>query len=532
MSKIITAEEAAKLIKDNDFVATTGTSGLAGLPEELIASIGERYEKEQSPKNITFMNGSGIGINTEGRGMDYLAQEGLIKRVISGHAGFSHRMSRLIVENKIEGYFFPQGVITQLWRSIAGKKPGVITKVGLNTLMDPRVQGGKINSVTKEDLISVVELNGEEWLLYENLPVNVAIIRGTTADENGNITTEREVANFEILSLATAVRNNGGIVIAQVERIAEAGSLNPKEVRVPGVMVDYVVQSQNPEYHYQTMSTAYNPALSAELKVPLNSIKPAKLDAKKVISRRAAMELTPKSIVNLGVGMPSLVSSVATEEGVQDEMTLTVEFGLFGGSPAPAMDFGASYNADAIINHDHMFDFYDGGGLDVTFLGLAQLDQQGNVNVSKFGSRLMGPGGFINISQSSKKVVFMGTFAVGSKEKFENGQIIIENHGKGKKIIEQVEQITFSGEYASKADIPVLYITERAVFDVVDGKLRLIEIAPGLDLEKDIIAWMEFRPLIAEDLKTMDSALFQEQWGQLKDIIEEKKNFTACLYLK
>ena len=276
------------------------------------------------------------------------------------------------------------------------------------------------------------------------------------------------------------------------------------------------------------MSTAYNPALSAELRVPLNSIKPARLDAKKVISRRAAMELMPKSIVNLGVGMPSLVSSVATEEGVADEMTLTVEFGVFGGSPAPGLDFGASYNADAIINHDHMFDFYDGGGLDVTFLGLAELDKNGNVNVSKFGPRIMGPGGFINISQSSKKVVFMGQFAVGSKEKIANKQIVIEDHGKGKKIVEQVEQITFSGEYASKAGIPVLYITERGVFDVVDGKLRLIEIAPGLDLEKDIIDWMEFRPLIAENLKTMDPVIFQEEWGNLKDIIEEKKNFTLA----
>ena len=528
MSKIISVEEAAKLIKDNDFVATTATSGLAGLPEELLVSIGERYKKEQSPKNITFMNGSGIGINTEGRGMDHIAQEGLIKRVISGHAGFSHGMSRLIVEDKIEGYFFPQGVITQLWRSIAGKKPGVITKVGLNTFMDPRVQGGKINSVTKEDLISVVELNGEEWLHYANLPVNVAIIRGTTADVNGNITTEHEVANFEILSLATAVRNSGGIVIAQVEKIAEAGSLKPKEVRVPGVMVDYVVVSQNPEYHYQTMARYYDPALSGELRVPLASIKPAKLDAKKVISRRAAMELSPSSIVNLGVGMPSLVSSVATEEGVADEMTLTVEFGLFGGSPAAGLDFGGSYNADAIVNHDYMFDFYDGGGLDVTFLGLAQLDQHGDVNVSKFGPRIMGPGGFINISQSSKKVVFMGQFTVGSKEKFENNQIVIEDHGKGKKIVDHVEQITFSGKYASKAGIPVLYITERAVFDVVEGKLRLIEIAPGLDLEKDIIDWMEFRPLISENLKTMDPALFQEQWGNLKTIIEEKKNFTLA----
>jgi propionate CoA-transferase len=240
------------------------------------------------------------------------------------------------------------------------------------------------------------------------------------------------------------------------------------------------------------------------------------------------MELSPSSIVNLGVGMPALVSNVAAEEGVSDEMTLTVEFGIIGGVPASGFDFGASYNPEAIINHEAMFDFYDGGGLDATFLGLAQLDQFGNVNVSQFGPKVVGPGGFINISQSSKKVVFMGQFTVGSKEKFENNQIVIEDHGKAKKIVDHVEQITFSGKYASKAGIPVLYITERAVFDVVDGKLRLIEIAPGLDLEKDIIEWMEFRPIIAENLKTMDPSIFQEQWGNLKTIIEDKKNFTLA----
>lgn len=523
MSKIISLEEAAKLVKDGDVVATTASSGLAGLPEELIVGIGNRFKEEGKPRNITFINGSGIGINSEGRGMDHLAHEGLVKRVISGHAGFSHRMSRFIAEGKVEGYLFPQGVMTQIWRSTAGKKPGVITKVGLGTYVDPRVQGAKANAITTEDLIHVVELNGEEWLHYQNFNVNVALIRGTTADENGNITTEHEAANFEILPLATAAYNNGGIVIAQVENIAKAGTLDPKKVRVPGVMVDYIVVSKNPEYHFQTMARHYHPALSGELKVPINTISPVELNAKKVIARRAAMELTPNSIVNLGVGMPALVSNVAAEEGVSDEMTLTVEFGIFGGVPASGFDFGASYNPEAIINHEAMFDFYDGGGLDAAFLGLAQLDQYGNVNVSQFGPKVVGPGGFINISQSSKKVIFMGQFTVGSKEKVQNNQLVILDHGQGKKIVNHVEQITFSGEYASKTGLPVLYVTERAVFDVVDGRLRLIEIAPGLDLEKDILAWMDFRPLIAENLKTMDPLIFQEQWGGLQEIIAAKR---------
>ncbi|WP_071394740.1 acyl CoA:acetate/3-ketoacid CoA transferase [Bacillus tuaregi] len=523
MSKKISLEQATKLINDGDIVATTASSGLAGLPEELIVGIGERYKAEGSPKNITFVNGSGIGINSEGRGMDHIAHEGLVKRVISGHAGFSHRMSRFISEGKVEGYLFPQGVLTQIWRSTAGNKPGVLTKVGLGTFVDPRIQGAKANSITTEDLIRVVELNGEEWLHYPNIDVKVALIRGTTADENGNITTEHEAANFEILALATAARNNGGIVIAQVENIAKAGALDPKKVRVPGVLVDYIVVSEKPEYHSQTMARYYHPALSGEMRVPLGSIEPVKLNAKKIIARRAAMELSPSSIVNLGVGMPALVSNVAAEEGVSDEMTLTVEFGIFGGVPASGFDFGASYNPEAIINHDAMFDFYDGGGLDAAFLGLAQVDQYGNVNVSQFGPKVVGPGGFINISQSSKKVVFMGQFTVESKEKIENNQMVITNHGKGRKIVNNVEQITFSGEYASKAGIPVLYVTERAVFDVVDGKLRLIEIAPGLDLEEDILAWMDFRPLIDDSLKPMDPSIFQEQWGGLKEIIDEKR---------
>lgn len=523
MSKVISLEQSAKLIKDHDVVAVTASSGLAGLPEELIVGIGNRFKEEGNPRNITFINGSGIGINSEGRGMDHLAHEGLVKRVISGHAGFSHRMSSFIAEGKVEGYLFPQGVMTQIWRSTAGKKPGVITKVGLGTFVDPRKQGAKANSITTEDLIHVIELNGEEWLHYPNFDVNVALIRGTTADENGNITTEHEAANFEILPLATAARNNGGIVIAQVENIAAAGALDPKKVRVPGVLVDYIVVSKNPEYHFQTMARHYHPALSGELRVPLGSIKQAKLDAKKIIARRAAMELSPNSVVNLGVGMPALVSNVAAEEGVSDEMTLTVEFGIFGGVPASGFDFGGSYNPEAIINHDAMFDFYDGGGLDTAFLGLAQLDQYGNVNVSQFGPKVVGPGGFINISQTSKKVVFMGQFTVASKEKIENNQLVITDHGRGKKIVNEVEQITFSGEYASKAGIPVLYVTERAVFDVVDGRLRLIEIAPGLDLENDILAWMDFRPLIAEDLKVMEPSIFQEHWGGLKEIIDVKK---------
>src|SRR5690625_3994707 len=350
MSKIKTASAVAKLIKDNDVIGISASSGLAGLPEEVLVAIGERFKKESHPKDITFIHSSGIGKGSEGRGADHLAQEGLIKRIISGHPGDSHRMTRFISEGKVEAYLFPQGVMAQLWRSTAGNKPGLITKVGLNTYVDPRVQGAKANSKTTEDLIDVIELNGEEWLHYHNFPIDVAVIRGTTADENGNITTEHEVANFELLPVANAARKNGGIVIAQVQNIAEADSLDPKSVRVPGVMVDYIVIGSD-DYHYQTKKTYYDPALSGELKVPIESIASMPLGPRKIIARRAAMELMPNSIVNLGIGMPDGVSSIAAEEEVSDEMTLTVEFGIFGGLPAGGQDFGAAYNAQAYIDH-------------------------------------------------------------------------------------------------------------------------------------------------------------------------------------
>ena len=522
MSKIISAKEAALLIEDEATIGTSASSGLAGLPEELLIAIRDRYLKEKHPKNITFIHSSGIGNNTEGRGADHLAYEGLIKRMISGHPGFSHRMARFISEGKVEAYLFPQGVIAQLWRSTAGNKPGLITKIGLNTYVDPRIQGAKANDRTTEDLIDVIELNNEEWLHYHNFPIDVAIIRGTTADVNGNLTTEREIANFEILHVAMAAKNRGGIVIAQVEQIAANQSLDPKQVKVPGVLVDYIVVAKK-ENHYQTMRQYYDPALSGELKVPTDTIPKMPLNARKIIARRAAMELEPQSIVNLGIGMPDGVSSVAAEEGVADELTLTVEFGIFGGSPALGYDFGSSYNAEAYIDHPSMFDFYDGGGLDATFLGFAQLDQFGNVNVSQLGTKVIGPGGFINISQSSKKVIFVGTFTDGLKVNIENQSLQITDHGRTKKLIPQVEQITFSGKFATDHGLPVLYITERAVFDLHEGRLRLIEIAPGIDLENDILAWMDFKPLIANQVKLMDPTIFKEAWGGLKEIFDTKK---------
>ncbi|WP_249870683.1 acyl CoA:acetate/3-ketoacid CoA transferase [Oceanobacillus saliphilus] len=523
MAKVISAAEAAKLIKDEDFVATT-TNGLGGLPEDLLASIETRYQEEGHPKSITFAHSCGIGNGQEGRGSDHLAYEGLVKRLIAGHTGTSPKMAKFAAEGKIEAYLLPQGVMTHMYRSTASKKPGVMTKVGLHTYVDPRVQGAKVNDNTTEELIKVVEFDGEEYLHYPNLPIDVAMIRATTADTAGNITIEGETVHFEQLPLATAAKNNGGIVIVQVKQIAEAGSLRPKDVTVPGSLVDYIVVNETPEYHSQTMGSVYNEAFTGDLRVPLDSIPPIKLDPRKVIARRAAMELVPDSLVNLGIGMPAGVSSVASEEGVGNEMTLTIELGVFGGTPAAGLDFGAAYNAGSMIPHDSMFDFYDGGGLDTAFLGAAQFDKFGNVNVSQFGSKVTGPGGFINISQSSKKIVFMGTLTVGGKAEIKDNKLVITEQGKAKKAVEEVQQITFSGKFANETNLPVLFVTERAVFDIHEGRLRLIEIAPGVDLEKDILEWMDFEPVIADDLKEMDPAIFAEQWGGLKEIIESKKS--------
>lgn len=516
MSKIITADQAAALIKDKDTVAWT-TVGMSFFPEEIAMALEKRFLETASPRDIVPVHDCGCG-DSKTRGMAHLAHEGLVKRLISGHTGQAPAMGKLIVENKIEAYLLPQGVLATLWRQIAGHKPGVITKVGIGTFVDPRLQGGKVSARTTEDLVKLIEIEGEEWLLYKSFPVNVAVIRATTADEHGNLTAEEEAMVAEALPMAQAARNTGGIVIAQVKYLANAHTLHPKNVIVPGVLVDYVVVAK-PANHMQTIATDYNPALAGNLRIPMGSIPPMKFSERKIIARRAAMELAPKMIVNLGIGVPDGVASVAVEEGVSTQFTLTTELGTYGGVPAAGGDFGAAYNTDAIIEHEAQFDFYDGGGLDIAFLGLAQTDQAGNLNVSKFGARVVGPGGFINITQGSKKVVFCGTLVNGAELAFVDGKVSVVKEGDIRKFVKQVDQITFSGAFAQKTGLPVLYVTERCVFELRPQGLTLIEIAPGLDLEKDVMAAMDFRPLVAADLKEMNPAIFNKSWGGLKDLM-------------
>ncbi|MHC1744515.1 MAG: acyl CoA:acetate/3-ketoacid CoA transferase [Syntrophobacteraceae bacterium] len=504
--KIVSAEEAVRLVRSGDTVALDGLMG-GGSPEELIAALEKRYVETGEPKGLTLLYASGIG-DSKDKGVNRLDHEGLLKRVIAGHWGMTPKLQRLAVADKLEAYNLPQGVISHMFRDIAAGNPRTISRVGIGTYVDPRLDGGKINAITTEDLVEVVAFDGKEFLAYRTMPVQVAFVRGTTADLDGNITMEREAMTLEALPVAMAAKNSGGLVIVQVERIADRGALNPRDVKIPGILVDCVVVSQ-PENHWQTSGTQYNPAFSCEFRIPAASVAPLDMDERKIIARRAAFELRPNMVVNLGIGMPEGVASVANEEGVFEFLTLTTETGSIGGIPSGGKNFGSSTNMDCMLDMHMQFDFYDGGGLDLACLGMAQMDRHGNVNVSRFGPKLAGCGGFIDISQNSKKIVFVGTFTAGKTQiAVDDGTLRIVKEGGVKKFVNDVEQITFSGETARKNNLEVLYITERCVFRLTREGVELTEIAPGMDLEKDVLAYMDFNPVVKE-LKTMDARIFK-----------------------
>lgn len=490
--KVVSAAEALQLVRDGDTVASSGFVGI-GFAENLAVALEKRFLAHGSPRGLTLVYAAGQGDGKD-RGLNHLGHEGLVARVIGGHWGLVPKLQKLAVENRIEAWNLPQGVISHLFRDIAAGRPGHLSRVGLGTFVDPRHGGGRINSRTAEELVRLMPIDGQDYLFYKAFPIHVGLIRATTADADGNLTMEREALTLESLAIAMAVHNSGGVVIAQVERLAEVHSLPPRQVKIPGVLVDCVVVAEKPEYHQQTFAEPYSAAFAGELRVPVADVAPMALNDRKVIARRAALELRPNSVVNLGIGMPEGIAAVAAEERVIDLITLTAEPGVIGGIPAGGLNFGAAVNTQAVIDQPYQFDFYDGGGLDLAFLGLAQADAEGNVNVSKFGPRLAGAGGFINISQNARRVVFVGNFMAAGVPKF----------------VARVEHRTFSGREALRRGQDVLYVTERAVFGLHADGVALLEIAPGLDLQRDVLDRMGFAPVVERAPALMDAALFGE----------------------
>lgn len=513
--QVISCKEAADLIEDGWTVSTSGFTG-SGHPEGISTAIEQRFLATGRPRDLTLIYAAGQG-DRKTRGTGHFGCEGLVRRIIGGHWGAAPRLGALAVANKVEAYNWPQGVVAQMFRAIAGNKPGVVSQIGLHTFVDPRYDGGRLNSRTTEELVELIVLRGSEYLFFPAQPIHCVILRGTSADPDGNISMEHEVFHNDVLSLAQAAHNSGGIVIVQVRRLVPEHSIHPHLVRVPGILVDYVVPSERAEDHWQTYGEEYNPAYTGDKRELPHEVKVLPLDLRKIVQRRAMFELLKWDdgkgcgpIVNLGTGMPAGVGQVAREEGL-DHFVMTVESGPIGGTPAQYPSFGASANPDAIVSHAEQFDFYDGGGLDVAFMGLAQMDLHGNVNVSKFGERVAGVGGFINITQTAKEVVFMGSLTAGGLlVEAREGRLHILREGRMKKVVSKVDHLSFNGPYTVGRGTKVIYVTERAVFELRDGWLTLTEIAPGVDLERDIEAQLAAHVPVAPDLKLMDGRIFRD----------------------
>ncbi|MDK1019532.1 MAG: CoA-transferase [Actinomycetota bacterium] len=518
ISKIVPAVDAVSVIRDGDVVASSGWLG-HGVAEAVLSAIEDRFLTHGAPTNLTLVWAGGQGDRAD-RGLNHLGHEGLLLRTIGGHYGLVPKIEQLAIDEKIEAYNLPEGIIVHLYRNIASGGPGVLSTVGIGTFVDPRIEGGKVNDSAVEDIVELTRHEDEDWLFYRGFPVDVAIIRGTTADPLGNITTEKEAISLEILHLAMAAKASGGYVICQVERIAEAGSLDSRDVRVPGILVDAVVVAE-PDQHTQSWNTVYNPAMSGELRIPSETLDPLPLDERTVIARRAALELSADDIVNVGLGLPELVGRIAGEERIHDLVTFTIDTGVIGGIPLSGSDFGAAVNREALLDHASSFDFIDGGGLTTVFLGVAECDGSGNVNVSRFGNRLAGCGGSINLTQRTQNVIFLTTFSSGGLEvSVMDGALEIVKEGRFGKFTEQVGQITFSADVAKAKGQNIMYITERCVFVLGPRGLTLTEVAPGVDIDRDILSRLPFAPVV-ETPRVMDRSLFMRKRMGLRRLMLE-----------
>lgn len=515
MTKFISLQEAASLIPSSCTLGVGGFCGF-GAPDSLLREIERNYANVGAPGNLTIVTPASAGDGKEdGWGLSSLRAEGLMAELITSVVKLPPAINRAINENRIAGYFLPLGLFGHLFRATAGHEPGVLTHVGLQTFADPRLEGCKMNQLAKDssrEIVRLMPVDGKDYLFYPSIRMDACILRGTYADEDGNISTEKEAVRAEALELANAVHNNGGVVIFQVERIVKRGTLDPRLVTVHKRSVDYVVLSAPDEHPQNYEDPDYRPELTGETQIPTTAVAPMQMGLRKIIARRAAMELERGALVNLGLGVSDGVSIVANEEGIAGEITLTIETGLMGGVPLTGLSMGAGVNPEALYKMPDTFDLYNGGGLDQAFLSGAQIDEQGNVNVSKFGGKVAGPGGFINIAQNTPKVCFSGVFTAGEVDIVcEDGALCIRKDGDMLKYVKQVEQVTFSGDYAKETGKEILFISERAVFRLEREGLVLIEIAPGVDLQKDVLEKMEFAPIVSPDLKLMDARIFRPE---------------------
>ena len=505
--KVISAQEAAALVKNGQTLVVGGSSGIS-VAESFLVKLEERFLETGEPRDLFAVTTSGLG-DKDKRGINHVAHEGMIRRTLCAHYGLQPSIAKMARENKIEAYNFPQGVMAHIFGAIAAHKPGVLTDVGLGTYMDPRLEGGRMNERTTEEMVKLLTIEGREWLLYKSFPIDVAVLRGTTADEDGNITFEHEACSLESISTAQAAQNSGGIVIVEVKRLAKRGTLDPRRVVVPGILVDYVIVDPEP---MMTWQTKFDPSFIGEVKKPVSQIEPLALNVRKVVARRAAMELRSGAVVNLGSGISAGIPNVAVEEGILGQVTVTIESGVIGGMAGQNLDFGTTTNPVAITAQPDMFNFYDGGGLDIAFLSFVEADEKGNINVTKLSGQIEGPGGFMDISANAKRMCFLGTFTAGGLDvSIGDGEMHILKEGRYKKFINEVSHLTWSADHAREIQQPVLYITERAVFELRQDGIMLTEIAPGVDLEKDVLSLIPFRPLIAEDLKLMDAWIFRDE---------------------